>query len=913
MEVFVRTDRDSMNNQIIINFYFGSYSSLNNSLTPENMPIRNRDKFSLRSLIAGIFLANPVLCQADLYFPPSMLSGDVGDIADLSHFSQAGAQLPGTYEVEMYLNTVLVGVRNVQFVMANEIPDGPVMVNGPSAGSFKATDIHDHTGLVACITLKTWQELGLKTEGFPEMDALEEEQCVSPGRYIPQAFMAFDFQKMRLDISIPQAAVKNIPRGWISPERWDDGVNALLLGYRLNGSTSHGKYSNSNSHYLSLNNGINFGAWRLRDNRNWSRNSTSNGGSESRWQRLNTWVERGIPAWRSQLTMGEAGTDGDIFDSFSFRGVKLASDNSMYPDTMQGFAPSIRGTAGSNAKVTIRQNGNLIYQTFVTPGDFVIDDLSSVSSGGDLSITITEADGTTRTFTVPYSTVPVLQREGQVRWNVVGGRFRNNSNRYDAPAFGQGTIQWGLPYGITTYGGLQIAENYRAGTLGAGMNMGILGALSADFTHADSTLADDSRHKGQSIRFLYARALNDIGTSLSLTGYRYSTRGFHTLDETALKSMSGWLYDYNTLDAEGRPVKRPFTDYYNLYKSKRTQIQANITQRTGDFGSLYLSGSRQTYWNSDNDTTSMQTGYSSTVGSVSYSLSWGYIKASNQPHSDRQLNLSLSVPFSAFMAGEHNNWSSVHANYNVSRSGNRTRHQAGLSGTALENSNLSWNTQQGYDHRDGNSGSTGLSYRGTYGISSLGYSYSRNYRQWNYGVSGGAVVHRNGLTLGQEAGSTSILVAAPGAAGIPVSNGTGIRTDWRGYALVPYGTVYRENVVSLDASQLDERTELDATAVKVVPTRGALVRADFKAWNGVRALITLTHKGKPVPFGATATGESMSSIVDENGVVYLSGLQRGGALTVKWGREAHQQCTASYSLTDEQMNKTLVQLSEVCL
>lgn len=878
--------------------------------------IKPNINFRLRSalppLISVMALAESPLSFADLQFLPSMLSGDIAEVADLSHFSQVGAQLPGVYEVEVVLNGSLVGVRQQRFVLASEVPQGtqPILELGEAV----STDIRDRTGLIACITMKEWREMGLLTAEYPEMNSVSEEQCVSPGRYIPQAYMNFDFSRMRLDISIPQASVKSLPQGWIPPERWDDGINALLLGYRINGSNSHGKYSNSHNIYLGLNNGVNIGAWRLRDDRNWSRNSTSGGSSQNRWERLNTWVERAIPAWQSQLTLGEANTGGDVFDSFSYRGVKLASDNSMYPDTMQGFAPTIRGVANSNAKVTIKQNGYLVYQTFVPPGDFAIDDLSSVSAGGDLSVTVTEADGTARTFTIPYSTVPVLQREGQVRWNVATGRFRNSSDRYHEPNFGQATIQWGLPFGITTYGGAQFAEKYRAGMLGVGMNMGALGALSADFTHADSTLADDSRHKGQSVRFLYARSLSDLGTTLSLTGYRYSTRGFHTLDETALKSMSGWLHDYNSLDAEGRPVKRPYTDYYNLYNNKRTQIQANISQEVWDYGSIYLSGSRQTYWKSDNDTTSLQTGYSGSIKSLSYSLSWGYSKANNQPHSDRQLNFSLSVPFSAFMAGERDGRSSTYANYNVSNSGNRTRHQFGLSGTALENNNMSWNAQQGHDRNDGSSGSAGIGYRGTYGISSLGYSYSRNYKQWNYGYRGGAVVHANGLTLGQETGSTTILVAAPGAAGVPVNNGAGIRTDWRGYALVPYGTVYRENVISLDASQLDERTELDATAVKVVPTRGAVVRAGFRAWNGVRALMTLTYKGKSVPFGAVATVDDTTAIVGEDGLVYLTGLrEKEGSVIVKWGSEKHQQCISRYRLSEQQMKEALVQLTEACM
>ncbi|WP_163464314.1 fimbria/pilus outer membrane usher protein, partial [Escherichia coli] len=86
-----------------------------------------------------------------------------------------------------------------------------------------------------------------------------------------------------------------------------------------------------------------------------------------------------------------------------------------------------------------------------------------------------------------------------------------------------GTLAWGLPGGITAYGGLQGAGDYRAAVLGAGVNMGLWGAFSADVTHADSMLADRSRHSGQSLRFLYSRGFVSTGTTFQLAGYRYST------------------------------------------------------------------------------------------------------------------------------------------------------------------------------------------------------------------------------------------------------------------------------------------------------------------------------------------------------------------------------------------------------
>ncbi len=39
--------------------------------------------------------------------------------------------------------------------------------------------------------------------------------------------------------------------------------------------------------------------------------------------------------------------------------------------------------------------------------------------------------------------------------------------------------------------------------------MGYFGALSLDITQANATLADDSEHQGQSVRFLYNKSLDE--------------------------------------------------------------------------------------------------------------------------------------------------------------------------------------------------------------------------------------------------------------------------------------------------------------------------------------------------------------------------------------------------------------------
>ncbi|HHR4102797.1 TPA: FimD/PapC C-terminal domain-containing protein [Salmonella enterica] len=93
--------------------------------------------------------------------------------------------------------------------------------------------------------------------------------------------------------------------------------------------------------------------------------------------------------------------------------------------------------------------------------------------------------------------------------------------------------------------------------------------------------------------------------------------------------------------------------------------------------------------------------------------------------------------------------------------------------------------------------------------------------------------------------------------------------------------------------------DIDDAVTRVVPTEGALVLARFKARVGARALVTLNHNGKPVPFGATVTvnDRHAEAIVDEAGEVYLSGLSAQGVLHVRWGNLPDQQCVASYHLS----------------
>ena len=775
--------------------------------------------------------SQPFAAQADLYFNPRFLADDPAAVADLSGFEKGQEVPPGTYRVDIYLNNGYMTTRDVTF----------------------QADAQGH-GLSPCLTRGQLASMGVDTGRVTGMAALDSTACVPLTTLISEATTRFDVGQQRLYLTVPQAFMGSHARGYIPPELWDNGITAGLVNYNFTGNNVHNTTGgNSRYAYLNLQSGLNFGAWRLRDNSTWSYSSGGSASSnENRWQHVNSWLERDIISLRSRLTLGDSYTNGDVFDGINFRGAQLASDDNMLPDSQKGFAPVIHGIARGTAQVSVKQNGYEIYQSTVPPGPFTIDDLYAAGNGGDLQVTIKEADGTRQVFSVPWSTVPVLQREGHTRFALTAGEYRSGNNQQETPDFFQSTAMHGLPAGWTLYGGTQLADRYRAFNLGVGKNMGYFGALSLDITQANATLPDDSEHQGQSVRFLYNKSLDETGTNLQLVGYRYSTRGYYNFADTTYRRMSG--YSVETQDGVIQ-VKPKFTDYYNLAYSKRGKVQLSVTQQLGRTATLYLSGSHQTYWGTDDADEQLQAGLNAAVDDINWSLSYSLTKNAWQQGRDQMLAVNVNIPFSHWLRSDSRSvWRHASASYSLSHDLN------------------------------------------------------------GYGVSGGVLAHANGITLSQPLNDTVVLVKAPGAGGVKVENQTGVRTDWRGYAVLPYATEYRENRVALDTNTLADNVDLDDAVVSVVPTHGAIVRASFNAQVGMKILMTLTHRGKPVPFGALATSDSnqSGSIVADNGQVYLSGMPLAGKVRVKWGDAPDAQCVADYRLPPESQQQSLSQLSVAC-
>jgi outer membrane usher protein len=839
----------------------------------------------------------PGAVLAESYFNPAFLSEDAASVADLSRFEKGSHQAPGDYRVDIWRNDEFIGTEDLPFVEVKKARPGTDVKSG---------------GLTPCLDVEWLKRLGLNMLAYPDLAKYKPGECVPLEEAIPGAEANFDFARLYLNISLPQASLMNSARGYIPPDQWDEGIPAALVNYSFTGNRS----SNDDSYYLSLQSGLNYGPWRLRNNGAWSYTS-GNGYNTNSWKNISTYVQRAIVPLKSELVMGDSNTGSDVFDSLGFRGARLYSSDSMYPDSLQGYAPTVRGIARTNAKITVRQNGFVIYQSYVSPGAFAISDLNPTSSSGDLEVTLEEKDGGQQKYTVPYSTVPLLQREGRLKYDLVAGDFRSGNSQQDTPFFTQGTLIAGLPQGYTAYGGTQLAERYTAAAIGLGKNLGDWGAISMDVTHARSKLADDSEHQGQSLRFLYAKSLSGYGTNFQLLGYRYSTRGFYTLDEVAYKNMEGYEYEMEE-DENHNKVSTP-QSYHNLRYSKRGRFQVNISQSLGDYGSLYVSGSQQTYWGTDEDNTWYQAGYASGWKGISYSVSASWSKSVGLADNDRIVAFNLSVPFSTLLGHGYSRENAIdraYATFAASKnSDGQSTVQTGVGGTLLEGRNLNYSVTQGRSSSNGYSGSANANWQATYGTLGLGYNYDRDQHEFNWQASGGVVGHANGITFSQPLGDTNVLIKAPGASGVSVENQTGVKTDWRGYAVMPYATVYRYNRIALDTNSMDNHTDIENNVSSVVPTQGALVRAAFNARIGVRAIITVKRGDRAVPFGSVVREESSgaTSMVGDDGQIYLSGLPLAGKLLIQWGDGKGSQCLAPYTLPEESLKQAVVVATATCL
>ncbi len=805
-------------------------------------------------------------------FNDQFLIDNSGSI-NVDRYAYGNPVLPGTYRVKVNLNGKSKSTLEINFV-DNKTPRAS-----------------------ACLTKLILSQSGIDTSVLKNDEQDDETACVNIKENYPGASANFDSGKQEIDLNFPQIYVLKQPAGYVDPSLWEDGVPAGLLSYDLNAWHSETSGTSSDTAYAGLRYGLNMGPWRLRSrgSLNWESDNGSHYSSQD------IYLQRDITPLNAQLVLGDSFTRGDAFDSVNLRGARMYNDDRMLPQGASGYAPVIRGVANSNAKVSVVQSGNKIYETTVPPGAFEINDLSTTGYGNDLIVTVEEADGSKRTFTVPFSSVTQMLRPGSSRWDVGLGELSDDSLR-DKPNVGYATYAYGLNNTFTGYVGAQYTDmDFYAGLLGLAMNTSI-GAFAFDVTQSHADIDGLGTLKGQSYRLTYSKMLETTNTSFNVAAYRFSTEDYLSLNDAA--SLQDGIHN----EEYGNRTYDSNAELYADYQRTKNQVQISLNQplnRNGeDYGSLYVSGTWQDYWNNTSSTSDYSLGYNNSFAYGSYSVSVQRTY-DDSGEKDDSVYLNVSVPFSVFSkeSSQTGGFNNINMSLRSDLKGG-TSFNSTASGST-QNNDLSYSVSE--SSSGGNFGNLNQisgfsSWNSPYGPLGLSASFGDdNSKQYSASYSGGMVVHSGGVVLAPGSiGETDslALVKASGAKNARLGYGQG-RINSSGYGIMPSMSAYRENRVYLDISTLEADVEIKNTSAVTVPRNGSVVLVNFETDEG-RSLVLDLHRSDKgfIPLGADVLNEKNEPIgtVGQAGQAYVRGVEDKGVLRVVWGSDGTSTCTVRYHI-----------------
>lgn len=826
-------------------------------------PLKGLRKTVLAATCASLFSVSAMAQQplasnaADVTYNAAFLRKTGGPQVNLSQFSRGNSVMPGDYQTDLNVNGNWVGRVPVR-VLASKTA-------GEDAQPCLNQLIVESLGL---------DDTKLSPQASAELARAKGGACFDLKTIAPEAVVAFDPAEQHLDISIPQAFLLDTAPGYVRPELWETGATSATIAYNSNFSYNavpHGK--NTTSGYIGSLVGLNIGDWHFRNNGSLSLNE-----GHARWQNIATYLQHDIPSLRSQLSVGEIFTDSTLLNSVPIRGIQIGSDDRMLSSNMRSYSPMIRGIASSNAKVVVSQNGNKIFETTVTPGPFAIDNVSP-PSGGDLLVTVIEADGSEKSFFVPYASVPQLLHPGTLRYNLAAGQFNRSRNSQHDLLF-QGTLQYGISNLLTGYIGTIVSEHYLSGLIGSAWNTPV-GAIALDFTQASAQIPNMTNTTGQSLRLSYSKFFAPTHTGFVVGAYRYMTKGFLSLTEAM---------DARENAAAGGNGTSSFIG------QRRDQLQLTLSQSLPDgWGNLYLITSAQNYYRSSDKhgaDTSLQLGYNNSLhlfgNSLSYSLSLTHQQNGSNGRPENKVFLSLSIPLgktsqaqmsAGFMQGSHTQ-----------------SQQLSVGGSLGDEHAFSYGVTTLHDSAGAMSGSLNAQYRAPYTSIGANASVSQDYEQASLGLSGGIVAHAGGITFANAMGDTVAIVEAKGAAGAHISGATNTVIDSHGYAVVPYLSPYTLNTINIDPTEMASDVEFKSTSAQIAPRANAVIPVHFDTLGGQPVMIeAATTNGKTLPFGASVLDDhqNLVSMVGQHGRIFTHGLS-SGPLTVKWGSGPSESCQISF-------------------
>ena len=774
--------------------------------------------------------ASMACASTDVEFNTDVLDAADRDNIDLTRFATDNYVPPGEYLLDIKINGQAVGQQKVRYLASKDQKHTQACINGE---------------ILARLALK---EEAQKKVAQPFADCYDLLSL--PGAKLSNYAGVLD----------PQAWMKYNDPNWTPPERWDQGIGGFLLDYSLTGQYT--RQLDMHEDYTTLSGygqtGFNLGGWRLRGEYQTSYYSATH---QFDFDMNQIYAYRPLPMMAAKLTAGEIYLDSQVFDTVRFTGLNLASDERQLPPNLQGYAPEIRGLAKTNAKVTVKQSGRIIYETTVPAGPFNIQDLRS-SVRGTLDVQVEEQDGSISTFQVNTANIPYLTRPGYVRYNVAVGAPSRYNHKIQGPGFASGDFSWGITNAWSLYGGLQSAgAEYTAVSAGIGRDLSVLGALSLDATESYSQQSNQKRLKGTSFKLSYAKTFDEYNSSITFAGYRFSQEDF--------RSFSQYLNErYEGYDSLGREK-----EVYTITGNKTFWAD-----EPGKATTVFLTYTHQNYWNrSSQDRYGISLGRSFNVGNIrGITTNISAYRSDYEGRKDDSIAFSLSIPvgdskWSGLDVQTNNGKTSPMLSYTDSSDYNNLwRLRAGASQSGYANVDGYYQRRSQYAEINSNA-----SYQQDHYV-----SLSSTLRGGFTATRHGAAIHNSGATLN----TARVMVNTNGIGDVPLNDGKS-RTNNFGIAVIPDIVSYNSFDTRVDVDAMSESIEPAKAISTATLTEGAIGYQTFGMAKGEKMMgIIRLADGTYPPFGAEViNGDGVSvSMIMEGGQGWLAGVNPQELLSVVW-------------------------------
>lgn len=662
----------------------------------------------------------------------------------------------------------------------------------------------------------------------------------------PSVKVDFDVSTQSLSLSIPQKGLVKMPEN----VDWDYGTSAFRVNYNANANTGR----NNTSAFGSADLKANIGHWVVSSS---ATASTGDSGGNSATINMFT-ASRAIRLLSADLLVGKTSTGDSMLGSTGTYGVSLSRNNSMKPGNL-GYTPVFSGIANGPSRVTLTQNGRLLYSEMVPAGPFSITDVPLYTSG-DVTMKVTGEDGREQTQVFPLAVMNGQLSPGEHEFNLAAGLPDDDSDM-DGAVFAA-SYGYGLE-NLTLRTGLVFNQDWKGASAGMVVGLGWLGAVSVDGAYASAKYRDGS-HSGNKVQLAWSKQLETTNTGLRLSWSRRSEE---------YEDMSSF---------------NPSEVYSQVNQGRRVKDEwsAGISQPVGKLFSLSLSGWQRSYYPASAISAHRQqkdsgkergvTGTLSTqIEGVGVNLSWtGSRNAEGE--NNWSASASVSVPF-MLLDRRYSSSTSV----STSKDGG-TGFSTGLSGSL--NDRFSYGFGGGRDGDGGASSYLNASYSGdrAYLSGALNQSSSGG-TSGSVSASGSvlAVPAAKDIMFSRTTGDTVAVVNVKDTPGVKVTSGDG-QTNSDGNLVVPLNS-YDWNTVTIDAGTLPLSTELTNTSQKVVPTDKAVVWMPFDALKVKRYLLQVKQRdGEFVPGGTWARDSKNTPLgfVANNGVLMINTVDAPGDITL---------------------------------